>query len=122
MTSQTELSLQEFVSKQKQLLESELRAEEDNDSSSKDGGFILHNIDVINTSVGLYGRTVVSFGNTIQQPTTQELDNDTSIKESSSSESKLLPAHRLTVGDEVQILPNNGKGFKTTKKSYSNKR
>jgi len=121
MSSQTEVSIQEFVSKQKQLLESELRAEEDNNdnSSSKDGGFILRNIDVINTSVGLYGRTVVSFGNTIQQQhTTEELDNDTSTKENGGSVSKLLlPAHRLTVGDEIQILPNNGRGFKTTKKS-----
>ena len=120
MASQTEVSIQEFVSKQKQLLESELRAEEDNDNStsSKDGGFILHNIGVINTSVGLYGRTVVSFGNTIQQPTTQSSDdNDKSIKESGTEVKLLLPAHRLTVGDEVQILPNNGRGFKVTKKS-----
>ena len=120
MASQTEVSIQEFVSKQKQLLESELRAEEDNNvnSSKKDGGFILRNIDVINTSVGLYGRTVVSFGNTIQQSTTQSSeDNETSTKESTTESKLLLPAHRLTVGDEVQILPNNGKGFKTTKKS-----
>mmetsp|Transcript_20073 Transcript_20073/g.43547 ORF Transcript_20073/g.43547 Transcript_20073/m.43547 type:complete len:1062 (+) Transcript_20073:135-3320(+) len=116
-----EVALHEFVTKQKRLLESELRTEEDvaegknkTKDDGRDGGFFLRNIDVIDTSVGLYGRSVVAFGNASQQ--SSESDNDTS-KNQSSPASTLLQAHRLTVGDEVQILPNNGKGFQSGKKS-----
>lgn len=128
ISSSAEVSLHDFVTQQKRLLESELRAEEDevtvvqnnnangggqqmrnDDGRNRDGGFFLRNIDIIDTSVGLYGRTVISFGS-INEPSIS--DNDTSgSSNKSSSSSKLLPAHRLTVGDEVQILPNNGKGF-----------
>ena len=122
-----ELSLQEFVSEQKRLLELELHAEEDtNNSQTKgcdggrggDGGFVLRNIDIIDTSVGLYGRTIVSFGNVAQYQsvaTTTDDQSGTSKNEDGHilSSSKLLQAHRLTVGDEVQILPNNGKGFQS---------
>ena len=113
--------LHEFISNQKRLLELELRAEEDagvdhptkittqskDDASSRDGGFILRNVDIIDTSVGLYGRTVISFGNVVSS-------SEENIKTSSNH---LLQAHRLTVGDEVQIIPNNGKGFQGGKKS-----
>ena len=125
---QLKSSLQEFVSEQKRLLELELHAEEDtNNAQTKDcdggrdgGGFVLRDIDVIDTSVGLYGRTVVSFGNLAQyqSATTNGSSDDqpgTSKNEGGHilSSSKLLQAHRLTVGDEVQILPNNGKGFQS---------
>ncbi|KAL7546716.1 hypothetical protein ACHAWF_010043 [Thalassiosira exigua] len=107
----TEVALGEFVSKQKSLLELELQAEEDADGEGKDnaGGFCLSNVDVLDTSVGLYGRTVVSFANY----------HDSSSNNSNSSRrgSTLLPAHRLTVGDEVQIVPNNGKNLQSTKRS-----
>lgn len=119
-----DVSLQDFVSNQKRLLDLELRAEEDaavvkNDDSrtktkddvTRDGGFILRNIDVIDTSVGLYGRTVVAFGNFVPQQSIK------SPEDSTTASSKLLQAHRLTVGDDVQILPNNGKGFQGGKKS-----
>ena len=129
--------LHEFISNQKRLLELELRAEEDasvdptkittnnKDDVSRDGGFVLRNIDVIDTSVGLYGRTVVSFGNVSSQQsvTVPSQDNATMTtnknggRSSTSSSNHLLQAHRLTVGDEVQILPNNGKGFQGGKKS-----
>ncbi|KAL7436987.1 hypothetical protein ACHAXM_005409 [Skeletonema potamos] len=94
MTS-AEVALQEFVATQKRLLELELRAEEDASTiegrdNEADRGFFLRNVDVIGTSIGLYGRTVVTFGNV-------------------STESKLLPSHRLTVGDEVAVLAKNGK-------------
>ena len=123
-----ELSLQEFVSEQKRLLELELHAEEDtNNAQTKDcdggrdgGGFVLRNIDVMDTSVGLYGRTVVSFGNLAQYQsaiTTGSPDDKPGTSKNEGghilSSSKLLQAHRLTVGDEVQILPNNGKGFQS---------
>lgn len=129
-------TLHEFISNQKRLLELELRAEEDasvdptkittnnKDDVSRDGGFVLRNIDVIDTSVGLYGRTVVSFGNVSsqqQQPLTEDsattmTTNKNGGRSSTSSSNHLLQAHRLTVGDEVQIVPNNGKGFQGGKK------
>lgn len=116
MTS-AEVALQEFVATQKRLLELELRAEEDSSNtiatSSRDNeadrGFFLRNVDVIDTSIGLYGRTVVTFGNASTDPS------------SSSNVSKLLPSHRLTVGDEVAVLAKNGKGSQSqsSKKSKS---
>jgi hypothetical protein len=117
-----DVTLQEFVSNQKRLLELELRSEEDasvgkkDDDAGRDGGFFLRNIDVINTSVGLYGRTVVAFGNVAFQQLVDSLEN-TNTNSNSSESSNLLQAHRLTVGDEVQILPNNGRGFQGGKKS-----
>lgn len=116
--------LQEFVSNQKRLLELELQSEEDasvgkkDDDAGRDGGFFLRNIDVINTSVGLYGRTVVAFGNVAPQQSVDSSENTNTNSNSNSRESSnLLQAHRLTVGDEVQILPNNGRGFQGGKKS-----
>ena len=126
MVLSADVTLQEFVSNQKRLLELELRADEDagvvkNDDSIKtkddvgrDGGFFLRNIDVIDTSVGLYGRTVVAFGNLASQQSVELSENNNNSDSLESS--KLLQAHRLTVGDEVQILPNNGKGFQDGKK------
>ena len=101
MTS-AEVGLQQFVATQKRLLALELRAEEEVSLTSSstasgrsdnegDRGFFLRNVAVIDVSIGLYGRTVVSFGN-------------------DSAETKLLQSHRLTVGDEVAILAKNGKG------------
>ncbi len=115
MTS-AEVALQEFVATQKHLLEVELRAEEDASTTittssrenEADRGFFLRNVDVIDTSIGLYGRTVVTFGNASTDP-------------SSTNVSKLLPSHRLTVGDEVAVLAKNGKGSQSqsSKKSKS---
>eukprot|EP00986_Skeletonema_menzelii_P003391 scaffold1040_cov149-Skeletonema_menzelii.AAC.4 len=115
MTS-AEGALQEFVATQKRLLELELRAEEEasaaNASSSvasgrdneADRGFFLRNLDVIDTSIGLYGRTVITFGSASTEPSS---NNDQNGKNASP---KLLPSHRLTVGDEVAVLAKNGKG------------
>lgn len=113
------MSLHEFVSNQKRLLELELRAESENDQDDgRDGGFILRNIDVTDVSVGLYGRTVVQFGNTPSTSKSSDSIDDDAVKHvASQASSNLLPAHRLTVGDEVQILPNNGKGFQSGKQS-----
>mmetsp|Transcript_20041 Transcript_20041/g.40182 ORF Transcript_20041/g.40182 Transcript_20041/m.40182 type:complete len:1074 (-) Transcript_20041:590-3811(-) len=120
-----EVALQEFVATQKRLLELELRAEEDastaitaSTTSGRDSeanrGFFLRNVDVVDTSIGLYGRTVVTFGNASTEPSS----NDSEGKNASS---KLLPSHRLTVGDEVAVLAKNGKGsqFQSSKKSKS---
>jgi hypothetical protein len=130
MVLSADVSLQEFVSNQKRLLELELRADEDagvvrNDDSQiktkddvgRDGGFFLRDIDVIDTSVGLYGRTVVAFGNLASQQSVELSENNNNTNTNSLESSKLLKAHRLTVGDEVQILPNNGKGFQSGAKS-----
>jgi len=107
MTS-AEVALQEFVATQKRLLELELRAEEDASTISgadneADRGFFLRNVDAIDTSIGLYGRTVVTFGNVSTEPSPNNKDTD------KNASSKLLPSHRLTVGDEVAILAKNGK-------------
>ncbi len=114
-------SLHEFIFNQRRLLELELRAESENDhDTDRDGGFCLRNIHVTDTSVGLYGRTVIEFGTTSsssQQPSEFANNDDTMTRISSQLSSKLLPAHRLAVGDEVQILPNNGKGFQPRKHS-----
>eukprot|EP00584_Thalassiosira_punctigera_P027783 CAMPEP_0172578402 /NCGR_PEP_ID=MMETSP1067-20121228/138716_1 /TAXON_ID=265564 ORGANISM="Thalassiosira punctigera, Strain Tpunct2005C2" /NCGR_SAMPLE_ID=MMETSP1067 /ASSEMBLY_ACC=CAM_ASM_000444 /LENGTH=1025 /DNA_ID=CAMNT_0013371095 /DNA_START=72 /DNA_END=3146 /DNA_ORIENTATION=- len=118
-----EVAIKDFVSNQKRLLELELRAEADIDDvkintqtkeEGRDGGYLLRSLDAVDTSVGLYGRTVVTFGNAPQE--SNQSDNGTSnIRRSQSS--ALLQAHRLTVGDEVKILPNNGKGSQRGKKS-----
>ena len=121
MVPSSEASLHEFISNQRHLLELELRAESENDQDAdRDGGFCLRNIHVKDTSVGLYGRTVIEFGTTSsssQQPSDFADIDDTVTRISSQLSSKLLPAHRLTVGDEVQILPNNGRGFQSKKHS-----
>lgn len=112
--SSAEVALQKFVETQKRLLALELRAEEDASTPSAaagcdneaDRGFFLRNVDVIDTSIGLYGRTVVTFG---------------SVGSTEPTQSKLLQSHRLTVGDEVAILAKNGKGSQlvNSKKSKS---
>ena len=108
-----EESIQAFVSRQKHLLELELRSEQEEDAKknkSKDddsGGFFLRNVDVLDTSVGLYGRTVVAFGSNKDKG--QDSGNPKSDSRRTSSR-RMLHAHRLTVGDEVEILPKNGKG------------
>ena len=113
-----EVSLREFVSKQQRLLELELRSEEEEENKTPgnkddgriDGGYVLRSLDVIDTSVGLYGRTVVSFGSAPQSlPELAQSGTDPPSQNKWASR-QFLPAHRLTVGDEVQILPKNGKG------------
>jgi ATP-dependent RNA/DNA helicase IGHMBP2 len=78
-----------FVAEQKELLALELQADEepnDDDRSTND----LGNLEVSDVSVGLYGRTVV-------QLTLRSFDTSSKLK-------AVLPAHRLTVGDEVEVL------------------
>ena len=101
--------IQHFVTQQKRLLTLELHADQDeaadiNTQGDGGSGFYLRNVDVIETSVGLYGRTVVSFGQ--NEINAVGGNNNESSK---SSRCSLLDAHRLTVGDEIEILPKNGK-------------
>ncbi len=109
-----EVSLQEFVSKQKRLLELELRSEEEGGPTdtlqNEDGGYVLRNLEVADTSIGLYGRTVVSFESTSRSIEDSKETDFLEKKIQKTTACLILPAHRLTVGDEVEILPKNGKG------------
>ena len=108
MASETIL---QFTTKQKRLLDLELHADQTDPSeisTDRDGGgFFLRNVQVIDTSVGLYGRTVISFGpnHTSSTANTNGYSNGESGIISKST--PLLAAHRLTVGDEIEILPKN---------------
>ena len=116
-----EASLREFVSRQQRLLELELRSEEEEDQRLRnleninDGrldGYVLRGLEAISTSVGLYGRTVVTLSQGLLE-SSQSDTNTLSQPSRASAASKtrqFLQAHRLTVGDEVEILPKNGKG------------
>lgn len=86
-----------FVAEQKELLALELQADDEASStddtsrpSEERSSHVLGNLETSDVSVGLYGRTVVQL--TLWSDTT-----------SSASEKQLLPAHRLTVGDEVEL-------------------
>ena len=115
-----DINVSGFVEAQRRLLELELRAEEDAASKSKDdnddtGGFFLRNVDIADTSVGLYGRTVVHF-EAVDSSSTSKPSEDGGSASKRDSTLNLLPAHRLKVGDEVDVLPNNGK-TKSSKRS-----
>ncbi|KAL3939419.1 MAG: hypothetical protein SGBAC_005861 [Bacillariaceae sp.] len=95
--------IREFVAKQRELLGLEFEAESPNESSSTKSSddrasHVLASLEVSDISVGLYGRTVV------------QLSSMTAEK---SSEEVLLPAHRFTAGDEVQIRKQNRKDSPT---------
>lgn len=90
------ISIQKFVERQKELLDMELQEQEkelEGESSSTSSSakhdeeyrarFSLHQLQVSEVCVGLYGRTVVTLV--------------------SLSGTGLLPAHKLTVGDDVEI-------------------
>lgn len=87
-------SVSQFVALQRELLASELKSEEEATPSScsrkkkEDGEVtarVLRSLDIDQVSVGLYGRTVLTLA-------TQH-DSE-----------RLLPPHRFTTGDEVQIM------------------
>ena len=100
----TDSRIREFVSEQRELLDLELQAETDEDilatTAATEGGkqaqnneerpsHILGNLEASDLSVGLYGRTVVQL----------QVWSEKSLEK----EPTLLPAHRFTVGDEVEI-------------------
>ena len=116
-------ALRDFVSKQKGLLDAELRAEDvagggnaaQADHGSRDGGFYLRDLAATDIAVGLYGRTLVTFGNDARDTKHDAAADDDQPRAPSSR--ALLPAHRLTVGDEVQVFPNNGRRERSGGKS-----
>ena len=91
----TDSIIHEFVAEQRELLDLELQSEgeagiirpQNNDERS---AHILGNLETTDVSVGLYGRAVVQLQ---------------VWAEKSSEKEPLLPAHRFTVGDEVEIRP-----------------
>lgn len=94
-------SISAFVTLQRELLALELKSEEEEENAiaaskkKKDGedeatSRVLRSLDVQQVAVGLYGRTVVTLS------TLNDAD-------------RLLPPHRFTTGDEVQILSKSNK-------------
>jgi len=124
--------IHEYIQNQKKLLELELRSEEEehkninetkkqlsstrsnsNDDTSSSSR-ILRNLDIEDWGVGLMGRTVITL-------CSKSNSNDNKIgidKTTGGSKNKnnfsLLPAHRITVGDEVEILSKSGSGSIST--------
>lgn len=87
-----EEKIHNYVQNQKRLLELELRSEEDeveNQDDEERAGHILRNVRMDSISVGLVGKTVIHFVN-------------------GDLKSPILPAHRLSVGDEVEIIMKHG--------------
>eukprot|EP00934_Nitzschia_sp_Nitz4_P006912 Nitzschia sp. Nitz4//scaffold37_size175936//112246//115314//NITZ4_002054-RA/size175936-processed-gene-0.227-mRNA-1//-1//CDS//3329549812//6902//frame0 len=96
----TDATIRAFVSNQRELLSLELEAETDEQEvidNEERASHILGNLDVSQVAVGLYGRTVVEL---------------TLWSEASPSKGgpAMLPAHRFTVGDEVEIRSKSGGG------------
>ena len=134
--------IHDYVTKQKRLLELELRSEEDegkvntddtattkrkssnnnnnnnNNQNTNDqeeinrrNNYILRNLQVDEWSVGLMGRTVVTLscmkGEVINSSSQEKSDHDSTNNDTANHHTKngiLLPAHRLTVGDAVEIM------------------
>jgi hypothetical protein len=92
----TDSIIRDFVAEQRELLNLEFEADADENSTTNEerAAHILSNLEASDISVGLYGRTVVQLTLLSDNKTTGEL---------------LLPAHRFTVGDEVQIRKQNKK-------------
>lgn len=130
-----DLIIHKFVETQRKLLEVELQSEEEEEQSIAKNVFgattngkgvsngleaeaathVLRNLDLAETSVGLYGRTVVTLApagagamtdtdNVAASPL-----NISARKPNAGRQGPLLPSHRLTVGDEVVILSGRNK-------------
>lgn len=95
----SDTAISEFVAYQKELLNLEVEADsnkyDESLQSDERAAHILANLEASDVSVGLYGRTVV-------QLTLYSTEKSTTAE-------PLLPAHRFTVGDEVQIKKQNKK-------------
>jgi hypothetical protein len=98
--STMDATIRAFCAQQREWLELELQEEqqEETKAASSSGSdkqaeqrsqHVLHQLEAADVSVGLYGRTVVRLMTT----TSSSTDNDNS----------LLPAHRFTTGNEVEI-------------------
>ena len=135
------IDIQAFVAKQKDLLQLELRSEQgeesevartgqhrssSSDSSEERPQNVLRGLQVESVTVGLYGRTVVHLGSSVLVAPSSSTDASSSISNDpkqpsaptarTSTGGRLLPSHRLTVGDEVEILGRNGSGSGSDRK------
>ena len=143
------ISIQAFVAKQKDLLQLELRSEQGEESEAAKAGqaqsqqrgqqspeerpqTVLRGLQVESVTVGLYGRTVVHLesGSSASAGTPASPAASGGISDGSNpggapfarTGSHLLPSHRLTVGDEVEILGRNTSGSSGDGSSGSRKR
>jgi len=100
-------TIRAFVAQQREWLEQELHAEDDDPTTTtvpaKQGApagdkrrdAVLHPLDVDSVTVGLYGRTVVRL---------------TLVQQQQATGVALLPSHRFTTGDEVEIRTKSSSG------------
>ncbi len=130
MTSNS--SIKKFVARQRELLDLELQAEKEEESTAADSGaskgdiskgqseerrsHVLGRLEASDISVGLYGRTVVQLTPWSSSPSeaTTDKSNPKANSNNQQSASPLLPAHRFSVGNEVEI---RAKGNKTQKRA-----
>mmetsp|Transcript_12382 Transcript_12382/g.13880 ORF Transcript_12382/g.13880 Transcript_12382/m.13880 type:complete len:1153 (+) Transcript_12382:107-3565(+) len=135
------VAIDDFVAKQRELLDLELQAENEvskpqNNSKSNNNktptknksnkedeeqgrSHILGRLETSEISVGLYGRTVVRLTLWSSQETTDKTtssDEKESTTNILSNDLSLLPAHKFTVGNEVEIHA-KGSGRKDEKNS-----
>jgi superfamily I DNA and/or RNA helicase len=104
-----------FCAQQREWLELELQSEQDetalgnrkgssnnsnSNSNSELTASVLSNLQVAEVSVGLYGRTVVRLESAADATSNGNVGDSSSIP--------LLPAHRLTTGDEVEFRSKSG--------------
>lgn len=122
----TDAVIHDFVAKQRELLELELQAtnvqEQDFGSTKQSSGknsksngnsheddkeerasHVLSHLESSEVAVGMYGRTVVELSQWSQVAVTNKAAETSSDTNDKKSTSRLLPAHRFTVGDEVEI-------------------
>jgi hypothetical protein len=83
-------TIRAFVAQQRSWLLKELQCDSEASSSTEEGrSHVLHQLEAFDVSVGLYGRTVLTLS--------------TIAASSASNQTTLLPSHRFTTGDEVEI-------------------
>jgi hypothetical protein len=90
-------TIRSFVNQQRAWLQQELQCDDDAASREEEGRsqHVLHQLEASDVSVGLYGRTVLTLVAISPPP-------------AGGSSVLLLPAHRFTTGDEVEIRNNKG--------------
>jgi len=125
----TDTVIQDFVHRQKRCLQLEFDEEQENPISDKkfddeSPQSILRNLEVVDLSLGLLGRTVLTLQSIIPTSDSSVTAASTNTEENVESsrvkqkQRNLLPCHRLTVGDDVEIL-NPSKQKKPREKSSS---
>lgn len=120
-----ESNIHSYAENQKRLLELELRSEQDeNEIANKEeegrSTRVLTNLEVDFLEVGLMGSTVVHFIPIAESSVggNYESAGDGNLQ-SKTKKSPLLPAHRLTVGDEIEIVTKLSQATKLNEASSS---